>query len=182
MIRIPIVLMFDNDSSISINICFKTYINICLVGCVSAGKSTILNAFFGQDFAQCKIKRTTMMPNKFIETDDPKQITSSKEINEIIKKMNDQIYTQTQNGIKLKLSEHNAHGELTFYVDNMEMNIGQKIKICMYDIPGLNDGRTKETYYEYVLDSNAEQIIEWEGHKRQDFSIRNRQTTRPRRQ
>ena len=40
----------------------------------------------------------------------------------------------------------------------------------------------KETRYEHVLDSNAEQIIEWEGHKRQELSIRNRQTTRPRRQ
>ena len=35
-------------------------INIAIVGCVSAGKSTIMNAMFCQDFSQCKIKRTTM--------------------------------------------------------------------------------------------------------------------------
>ena len=45
-------------------------INICIVGCVSAGKSTILNALFRQDFAQAKIKRTTMVPTVFVEVPD----------------------------------------------------------------------------------------------------------------
>ena len=126
-----------------------TYINICLVGCVSAGKSTILNAFFGQDYAQCKIKRTTMMPNKFIETNDVNQIDSFETINKTITDTNKQIYTQTENGsIPLVLSDYG--GELSFHVGNMEMNVGNKIKICIYDIPGLNDARTKNVYYDYL--------------------------------
>ena len=111
-------------------------INICLVGCVSAGKSTILNAFFGQDYAQCKIKRTTMMPNKFIETDDSRLIYSFEKMNQTISDTNKKIYTQTQNGETLDLKDYG--GELIFYVESMEMNIGNQIKICIYDIPGLH--------------------------------------------
>jgi len=125
------------------------YINICLVGCVSAGKSTILNAFFGQDYAQCKIKRTTMIPNKFIETDDLSQIDTFETINRKISNTNDTIYRQTQNG-QSNLNLNNYGGELTFYVGNMDMNMGNRIKICIYDIPGLNDAKTKNTYYEYL--------------------------------
>ena len=128
-----------------------THINICLVGCVSAGKSTILNAFFGQDYAQCKIKRTTMIPNKFIETDDSNQSDSFKKINNTISDINKQIYTYTQNGNKLNLEDYG--NELTFYVENMEMNIGQNIKICIYDIPGLNDAKTKYVYYQYLKEN-----------------------------
>jgi GTPase SAR1 family protein len=126
----------------------STNINICLVGCVSAGKSTILNAFFGQDYAQCKIKRTTMMPNKFVETDVSTEIDSFEKINQTIGDVNKQIYTHTQNGLPLNLMDYG--GELTFHVGGMEMNVGKHIKICIYDIPGLNDARTKQVYYDYL--------------------------------
>ncbi len=63
-------------------------INICILGCVSAGKSTILNSLFCQDLSQSKIKRTTMMPLVFIET---------KDIN------NELNYTKTENGENLKI-------------------------------------------------------------------------------
>jgi GTP-binding protein EngB required for normal cell division len=126
-----------------------SFINICLVGCVSAGKSTILNALFGQDYAQCKIKRTTMMPNVFMETDNKSQIDTLDKINKTISEINNQIYTQTENGLRpLKLSDYG--NELNFYVGNMDLNLGNKIKICMYDIPGLNDARTKQIYYDYL--------------------------------
>lgn len=126
-----------------------TNINICLVGCVSAGKSTILNAFFGRDYAQCKIKRTTMMPNKFAETNQASKIDPSEKISKTISDVNAQIYTQTDRGTKpLKLEDYGY--ELTFYVECMEMNLGNNIQICIYDIPGLNDARTKDVYYSYL--------------------------------
>lgn len=137
---------FNSESSNS------SEINICLVGCVNAGKSTILNAFFGQDYAQCKIKRTTMMPNKFIETNNKCEIDSFETINKTISNVNTQIYTQTQNNTKkFKLEDYGD--ELTFHVESMEMNLGKKNKICMYDIPGLNDARTKNVYYDYLRDN-----------------------------
>ena len=42
-------------------------INLCFVRSVSTGKSTILNAIFGEQLTQCKIKRTTMVPTIYIE-------------------------------------------------------------------------------------------------------------------
>jgi GTP-binding protein EngB required for normal cell division len=138
---------FDNKNTKQMSVQSElNYVNICLVGCVSAGKSTILNAFFGQDYAQCKIKRTTMMPNKFIETDDNSLVDSFDIINTKIINTNKQIYTQTEEKNILNLDDYGV--ELTFYVGKMEMNI--KNKICIYDIPGLNDARTKNIYYEYL--------------------------------
>ena len=126
----------------------EQYINICLVGCVSAGKSTVLNAFFGHDYAQCKIKRTTMMPNKFMEANNQERLTPHKKITDKISEINKEIYNKTQSGLKLNLKDYGT--ELIFYVDNMEMNLGSNNKICIYDIPGLNDARTKDVYYEYL--------------------------------
>lgn len=138
--------IFGNNNVIDTN---SSNINICLVGCVSAGKSTILNAFFGRDYAQCKIKRTTMMPNKFVETNQTSKIDSVEKINKTISDVNAQIYAQTDRGTRpLRLEDYG--NELTFYVEGMEMNIGNDIKICIYDIPGLNDARTKEIYYNYL--------------------------------
>jgi len=51
-------------------------INICFVGGVSTGKSTILNAIFCEELTQCKIKRTTMVPTIYIENEsNPFNIT-----------------------------------------------------------------------------------------------------------
>lgn len=123
------------------------YINICIVGCVNAGKSTILNAFFGNDYAECKIKRSTMIPNIFIETDITKKITPQEEINQLIKHANKQIY---DNSIKGEFRPEEYENELTFYVENMNLNVGSTNKICIYDIPGLNDVKTAEIYYNYL--------------------------------
>lgn len=39
------------------------HINIYLISCVSAGKSTVLNAIFCQDYTQTRIKRTIIVPS-----------------------------------------------------------------------------------------------------------------------
>jgi GTP-binding protein EngB required for normal cell division len=124
-------------------------INVCLVGCVSAGKSTIINAFMGQDYAQCKIRRTTMMPNIFVETSDSSIIDSSESINKKIKEVNGEIYEQSLKSVTpFKLEDYGT--ELVFYVDDMNINKGNKNKICLYDMPGLNDAKTKQIYYDYL--------------------------------
>jgi GTPase SAR1 family protein len=140
--------IIGNITGFSSNESTSKYINICLVGCVSAGKSTILNAFFSRDYAQCKIKRTTMMPNKFVESTNGNPINSFEEISSTISKTNAQIYTQTEKQNNFKLEDYG--NELTFYIESMEMNMDSQIKICIYDIPGLNDARTKRVYYNYL--------------------------------
>ena len=44
-------------------------IRIALFGPVSAGKSTLLNCLFCEQFSDMKIKRTTMLPQVYYGTD-----------------------------------------------------------------------------------------------------------------
>ena len=129
-------------------------INICFVGGVSTGKSTILNAIFCEQLTQCKIKRTTMVPTVYIENEtcwnpfDKDQQTNS--IFKQISDKNQEIITLTENGHKLKKEEYS---ELVFNVGKLDINILQDSFVNVYDIPGLNDARTKDVYYEYLEDN-----------------------------
>ena|SRR5271154_2078432 len=68
-------------------------INIGLFGCVSVGKSTFLNAIVGRQYSDTEIKKTTMVPQIYIENDENptnasiiryKNRTTNEEISKII--------------------------------------------------------------------------------------------------
>jgi len=123
-------------------------INICFVGGVSTGKSTILNAIFCEELTQCKIKRTTMVPTIYIENENnPFHITPSEEIFKIIAEKNKEIIAKTENGEKISRTEYS---ELAFNVGKLDINILNDAYVNVYDIPGLNDARTKDIYYNYL--------------------------------
>jgi GTP-binding protein EngB required for normal cell division len=127
----------------------KGNINICFVGGVSTGKSTILNAIFCEQLTQCKIKRTTMVPTVYIEnsvSSNPFE-TDSESIYKKISEKNQDIITKTENGHKLSKEEYS---ELVFNVGKLDINILKDSFVNVYDIPGLNDARTKDVYYEYL--------------------------------
>ncbi len=120
-------------------------INICFVGGVSTGKSTILNAIFCERLTQCKIKRTTMVPSVYIENANPFDVElDTEDIFETIAKKNDEIINKTE---KLTLDDCS---ELVFNVGKLDINILQDSYVNVYDIPGLNDARTKDVYYKYL--------------------------------
>jgi len=123
-------------------------INICFVGGVSTGKSTILNAIFCEELTQCKIKRATMVPTIYIENDsNPFHITPTEEIFKIISEKNQEIIGKTENGEKISRAEYS---ELAFNVGKLDINILNNAYVNVYDIPGLNDARTKDIYYNYL--------------------------------
>lgn len=122
-------------------------INIAIVGCVSAGKSTIMNAMFCQDFSQCKIKRTTMMPTAFVET-NTFEIQTPEEINRIISDKNTDIIKDTEAGKALDLRVHGV--EMVFNVEKLDIKISKEYNVTIYDTPGLNDAKTKDAYYAYL--------------------------------
>jgi GTP-binding protein EngB required for normal cell division len=126
-------------------------INLCFVGGVSTGKSTILNAIFCEELTQCKIKRTTMVPTIYIENEnDAPNITSPELIFTTISDKNKEIIEKTETGKKLNQKEYD---ELKFNVGKLDINILNGSYVNVYDIPGLNDARTKDVYYDY-LDEN----------------------------
>lgn len=121
-------------------------INICILGCVSAGKSTILNCMFSQDYSQSKIKRTTMLPTAFVESET--SFKSQEEISEEISSKNTEIIKNTESGQSLKLSSYG--NQLIFEVEKLDIEISKKFNVTIFDMPGLNDARTKTQYFNYL--------------------------------
>jgi GTPase Era involved in 16S rRNA processing len=121
-----------------------TNLNLCLIGCVSSGKSTLLNALFCEELTQTKIKRTTMVPCIFVENKSNNFID--------VKNINKRIQEKNTNLIKKSEENKNINKEdyepLYFDVGNLNINVGCNVTI--YDIPGLNDARTKHIYYNYL--------------------------------
>ena len=62
-------------------------ISLAIIGCVSAGKSTLVNAILVNKMSSTKIKRTTMLPQVYIETNKKDELT--KESIQEIQEMND---------------------------------------------------------------------------------------------
>ena len=121
-------------------------INLCFVGGVSTGKSTVLNSVFCEELTQCKIKRTTMWPTVYVENDFVQDI-SPEEILKIISEKNKEIIEKTETGQKLDSGDYK---ELVFNVGKLDINILEDSYVNVYDIPGLNDARTKHIYYDYL--------------------------------
>lgn len=123
-------------------------INICFVGGVSTGKSTILNAIFCEELTQCKIKRTTMVPTIYIENEnDSPNLDIPEHIFSTISKKNKEIIEKTESG---SLTTESDYDELIFNVGKLDINILPDSYVNVYDIPGLNDARTKDIYYKYL--------------------------------
>jgi hypothetical protein len=87
-----------------------------------------------------------MLPTVFIENDDI--FLSEKEIYEEIKKKNLEIIKYTESGVILEVCD-----ELVFNVGKLDIKILDKFSVNVYDVPGLNDSRTKSTYYQYLRDN-----------------------------
>lgn len=124
-------------------------INLCFVGGVSTGKSTVLNGIFCEELTQCKIKRTTMVPTVYVENESNIDLEPDEIFRQISEK-NKEIIEQTELGQKLDKS---LYKELVFNVGKLDINILEGSYVNVYDIPGLNDARTKDIYYDY-LDTN----------------------------
>ena len=120
-------------------------VSICFVGCVSTGKSVLLNSIFCEKFAESKIKRTTMVPSVFIETEG-EIVVNTDEINRKISERNSLLIHNSEIGLESK----SDYSELRFNVGKLDIKILEDGLVNVYDIPGLNDARTKGVYYEYL--------------------------------
>ena len=127
----------------------KLEINIGLFGAISSGKTTFLNAITGQQYSDTEIKKTTMVPQVYLETDDIKPNAAiirgkNREANESILKLLD------LNQFTLTHCQPIYH-QLDRICDMFDPEIiDPNLKINIYDIPGLNDSASKNIYFEWV--------------------------------
>lgn len=136
--------MWSDDVSLPDNI------NIAIVGAVSAGKSTLLNSLFVNQYSDMKIKRTTMTPQVYHEVPDGiYSKVNSKDIMLKNQKINNDLIAKTEKGDSITLDDI---PEATYYVPKVHklLDLHKDVYLTVYDIPGLNDARTKEVYYKYM--------------------------------
>lgn len=127
----------------------RNQINIAIVGAVSAGKSTLLNTVFASTYSHCKIKRTTMTPQIYYEYDGKKLAKTSKSIKEENKAINELLIKKTEAQEPITINDIK---EAKYIVPKM-YNLTSLVKgvyLSVYDIPGLNDTRTKDLYFQYL--------------------------------
>jgi predicted GTPase len=125
-------------------------INIAILGTVSAGKSTLLNTIYVSQYSDMKIKRTTMQPQVYLETNDYNvSEQEAKQIKEMNEQLNKQLIDKTEKGEELTIDDI---GETNYYVPKVHklVNLVENVYLSVYDIPGLNDFRTKDVYFEYI--------------------------------
>ncbi len=124
-------------------------IHIAILGPVSAGKSTFLNALFSNTFSDMKRKKTTMLPQIYHTTKNKDIIDTQDEIYEKNRLSNENI---------LKLREENKYTqtdftELKYYVECIDDFIKLPDKTATYsilDMPGLNCGGGDNMYFNYI--------------------------------
>ena len=121
-------------------------INIAIVGCISSGKSTLLNAIFVEQYSNMRIKRDTMVPQVYKETDDKSLFKSKADI----LKSNSSINEKYQIDSDTEFTKEDCV-EITHNIPKNKnfINMPDNIFINYYDIPGLNDCSTKDIYYEW---------------------------------
>jgi hypothetical protein len=131
------------DSDIYLN----PTLNIGILGCISSGKSTLMNSLFSETYSDMKIKKTTMCPQ--IYKTDRKMLKNKKYAGEIRKKNEE---------INKKLYEEKDSNKCQEIVYNVlpiphifdDVEFGKDIEYKIYDIPGLNDSVTKNIFYDYI--------------------------------
>lgn len=134
-------------TTIDANIYNNPTINIAIIGCISSGKSTLMNSLFGETYSSMHIKRTTMSPQVYC-TD--KNISSNPVHAQKVRAQNDEINKKLYAEGKISSCQ-----EVEYMVPSMpdifsDTVNGGLVEYRIYDIPGLNDGATKQTFYNYI--------------------------------
>jgi len=145
-------------------------IRVALVGYVSVGKSTVLNALLGGKFSQVALKRTTAGVNFFRITqpveeggDDstkpsPEQQLSMEQKLSTIND-DDDIQFQEADVVHQEISKDNKELRSSDVVSEKTFNIQIKYPICkmrkdtqlvLVDIPGINEAESSKKYKDYV--------------------------------
>lgn len=129
-------------------------INMVIIGNVSSGKSTFINSWFLEELSTMSICRSTKVPQIYREIMNNKSKTV-KEAKDINKEISDKI---AEIELKSLIPNYNIIDDLIpmeFFIHRpKEMKICKKnIYMSFYDLPGLDDSKYSNEYYNYVGDN-----------------------------
>lgn len=144
-------------------------IKIALLGNVSAGKTTVLNALFREKYGEVSMKRTTAGVNYFRISAPPKTKDTNESKDSAKKKTTDDAvpWSATADDPRsadsilaeitldnLKLRESADVQEKWFDIELEEelLEMREKTKLVFVDIPGINEAGTLNKYKDYVDD------------------------------
>ena len=128
----------------------RNSIRVALIGCVSSGKSTLLNSICVNQYEDMKRKRTTMLPSVYKTSN--KSIYRNKSEKERIKRNNKELsekfYTAGSQS-KLTIETCELQENIIPLIENF-VDLPDDVFLDIYDIPGLNDCETKEIYFQWI--------------------------------
>ena len=121
-------------------------VRAALLGCVSAGKSTLLNAILNRRLSDTKIKRTTMLPQVYLESEGGACEASVQQILEANRDANEAILTG-----KRPLTDETCRS-MYHHVPKLYdiLDLPEGVRLDLLDVPGLNDAKTAGVYYAYL--------------------------------
>ena len=138
-------------------------IKVALLGHVSVGKTTVLNALFQEKFSEVSKRRNTaginhfrvsiknyISPSKNAKSVNSDAISSTHFVRDI--KSSKETLSQTTNE-NSKLREQNIIKETLFDIqlDHDLIKMREDTQLCMIDIPGINEAHSSDKYREYVV-------------------------------
>jgi len=128
-------------------------INIAIIGQVSVGKSTFVNSLFINQFSDTKLKRTTMVPQVYVECTNSTDFIGANRIRDINRLRNAEVHINIEalkNGKKMETMT-----EIMYRVLRIPDFVTRPEEICftIYDIPGINDEKTVDACYKYLDDT-----------------------------
>ena len=124
-------------------------IRIVVVGAVSTGKSTLINSIFTNKYSDTKIKRTTMIPQVYLETDEEINLVDANIINSRNTTINENILNNV-----VPLTKENCV-EMTHLVPQIKdiLELPNNVFLEIYDLPGLDDSQQEAIYFDYLKDN-----------------------------
>jgi GTPase SAR1 family protein len=127
-------------------------VNIAIIGCISSGKSTLMNSLFAETYSSMHIKRTTMSPQVYCTS---QKLVSNPLVAHKIKLQNDDINKKLYDMGKIASCEESVYQvpPMPEIFKDTDTIINGLVDYKIYDIPGLNDSATRETFYKYIRDN-----------------------------
>lgn len=122
-------------------------IKIVTIGNVSVGKSTLINAILVDQLSDCKMKRTTMTPQSYVESDNI-SIFDAKKIREKNRQINESILN-SNNKLTRELCVETEY-QIPYIENLLDDRQHEMYHLKFYDVPGLNDRDTKAIYYDWI--------------------------------